>query len=60
MNIPTDLWCDHCECSPCCCFERQIWDDEGGQLARDYNPDMEVVINKVLDALEEDEEAEAM
>ena len=40
---------------------RQMWDDEGGQLERKYEPSMETEINKVLDALEEeDEETEAM
>ena len=56
MNKPDELWCDHCECSPCCCYERQMWADEGGQLERSYEPDMETEINKVLDKLEEEED----
>lgn len=59
-NTPDKLYCDDCECSPCCCFERQLWDEEGGQLTRHYEPSMETEIDKVLDELEKDEEAEAM
>ena len=58
MSTKDELWCDHCECRPCCCYERQLWDDEGGQLHRHYEPSMENQINKVLDEQEKEDEEE--
>ncbi|KKL17714.1 hypothetical protein LCGC14_2482780 [marine sediment metagenome] len=57
---PQDVaYCEHCECSPCVCAERMIWDDDGGQLSRHYEVELEDQINKVLDEQELADEEEA-
>jgi len=58
VNTKDKFYCDTCECSPCCCFERQIWDDKGGQLTRLYNPDPIDQINQIRETDESIREQE--